>query len=296
MRFIFKGAMPALFALLMTAAAFAQEDLLKELEQSSEKEPAYVAQTFKGTRLVNGHTVETVGKGTLEFIFAHRFGRLNQGLYELFGLDDAYVRLGLQYGLTDDLDIGIGRSSTDKTVDGYLKYKFLKQSKEGVPVTITAFGSTTYKASPRETDVPDGFERTDRLAYTAQLLIARKFTQNLSLQLMPTYVHKNYVALDEGDNNQVAIGIGGRIKFTRSVSVNAEYYYRVNPAGNTAYRDALGFAIDIETGGHVFQIVLTNTRGMVERSFITETDGKFFKGDIHLGFNVTRAFQLKRRQ
>ncbi|HEY9049281.1 MAG TPA: DUF5777 family beta-barrel protein [Ohtaekwangia sp.] len=294
MRLFSKGAISTALTLLATVA-FAQDDLLKELESTSEQEPAYVAQTFKGTRLVNGHTVETVGKGTLEFIFSHRFGRLNQGLYELYGLDDAYVRLGLEYGLTDKLDIGIGRSSTDKTVDGYLKYKLLKQSKEGVPVTITLFGSTAYKASPRDADVPDGFERTDRLAYTGQMLIARKFTSALSLQLMPTFVHKNYVALDEGKNNQVALGVGGRLRLTRSVSVNAEYYYRLNTDDANPYRDALGFAIDIETGGHVFQIILTNTRGMTERSFITETDGKFFKGDIHLGFNVTRAFQLKRK-
>lgn len=282
-----------IFVFFWTSQAFAQDDLLKELESSSEKEPSYTAQTFKGTRLINGHSVETIGEGTLEFIFSHRFGRLNGGLYEMYGLDDAYVRLGLEYGITDNFGIGIGRNSVDKTVDGYLKYKLVKQSKAGSPVTVTAFGSTGYKTSPKDADVPDGFQRTDRLSYTAQLLIARKFTSALSLQLMPTLVHKNWVALDEGDNNQVAVGVGGRIKMTPSVSVNLEYYYRVNPSASASYNDAIGIAVDIETGGHVFQIILTNTRGMIERSFITETDGDFFDGDIHLGFNVTRAFQLK---
>ncbi|AYB29707.1 DUF5777 family beta-barrel protein [Chryseolinea soli] len=285
----------ALILFLLPLFASAQDDLLGELEKNTPA-PAYIAQTFKGSRLVNGHTVETTGAGTLEFIFAHRFGRLNGGAYELFGLDDAFVRIGLEYGITNNLSVGVGRNSVDKTIDSYLKYKVLRQSQNGMPITVTAFGSAAYQTSPRKEDAPEGFQNSDRLAYTGQLLIARKFTSNFSLQLMPTIVHKNFVADNTGANDQVAIGVGGRIKVSRSVSLNAEYYYRVNPDAATPYKDALGFAIDIETGGHVFQIVLTNTRGMIERAFITETDGDFFDGDIHLGFNVTRAFQLKKRK
>jgi len=284
----------ALILFLLPLFAYAQDDLLGELEKNTPA-PAYIAQTFKGSRLVNGHTVETTGAGTLEFIFAHRFGRLNGGAYELFGLDDAFVRIGLEYGVTNNLSVGVGRNSVDKTIDSYLKYRVLRQS-QSVPVTITAFGSAAYQTSPKKEDAPEGFENSDRLAYTGQLLIARKFNSKFSLQLMPTIVHKNFVAANTGANDQVAIGVGGRIKVSRSVSLNAEYYYRVNPDAATPYKDALGFAIDIETGGHVFQIVLTNTRGMIERAFITETDGDFFDGDIHLGFNVTRAFQLKKRK
>lgn len=284
----------ALIPFLLPFFAHAQ-DLLGELEKSAPA-PTYISQTFKGSRLVNGHTVETTGAGTLEFIFAHRFGRLNGGAYELFGLDDAFVRIGLEYGVTDNLSVGVGRNSVDKSIDSYLKYKVLRQSQGGMPITVTAFGSAAYQTSPRKEDAPEGFQNSDRLAYTGQLLIARKFTSSFSLQLMPTIVHKNFVAENTGANDQVAIGVGGRIKVSRSVSLNAEYYYRVNPDAATPYKDALGFAIDIETGGHVFQIVLTNTRGMIERAFITETDGDFFDGDIHLGFNVTRAFQLKKRK
>jgi len=284
-----------LIVFLLPRFAYAQDDLLGELEKNTPA-PTYIAQTFKGSRLVNGHTVETTGAGTLEFIFAHRFGRLNGGAYELFGLDDAFVRIGLEYGVTGNLSVGVGRNSVDKTIDSYLKYKLLRQSQGGMPVTVTAFGSAAYQTSPRKEDAPEGFENSDRLAYTGQLLIARKFTSGFSLQLMPTIVHKNFVADNTGANDQVAIGVGGRVKVSRSVSLNAEYYYRVNPDTATPYKDALGFAIDIETGGHVFQIVLTNTRGMIERAFITETDGDFFNGDIHLGFNVTRAFQLKKRK
>ncbi|MBL0740465.1 DUF5777 family beta-barrel protein [Chryseolinea lacunae] len=284
-----------LLACVGPLAAQAQDDLLNQLEKTTDA-PTYVSQTFKGTRLVNGHSVETIGAGTLEFIFSHRFGRLNGGLYELFGLDDAFVRIGLEYGITDNLGVGIGRNSVDKTVDSYLKYKLLRQRPGGSPLTVTAFGSAAYKTSPKDDDVPPGFKTSDRLAYTAQLLVARKLTSKLSLQLMPTVVHKNFVGEGSGRNDQFALGMGGRIRLTRSVSVNAEYYYRIQPEAGTPYKDALGLAIDIETGGHVFQIVLTNTRGMVERTFVTETDGDFFDGDIHLGFNVTRAFQLKKQK
>lgn len=283
---------------LYAVAVVAQDDLMKELEQSSKTDTDYAFQTFKGTRLVNGHTVETKGKGTLEFIFAHRFGAMNGGLYELFGLDDAYVRLGLDYGITDNLSVSIGRNSVDKTMDGYLKYKVIRQSKgaRNFPVTITALGGAGYQASPKDNAVPEGFETIDRLAYVGQLLIARKFSPIFSFQVMPTIVHRNAVLQDIEQNDQIAIGVGGRIKVSKSIALTSEYYYRVNTPENNPNYNTLGFGIDIETGGHVFQLLLTNTRGLTERAFITQTEGDFADGDIHLGFNVTRTFQLKHKK
>jgi hypothetical protein len=285
-------------AFLCGVAVSAQDDLMKELEQGAKSDVDYAFQTFKGTRIINGHTVETKGKGTLEFIFAHRFGAVNGGLYELFGLDDAYVRLGLDYGITDNLSVSIGRNSVDKTMDGYLKYKLIRQSKgaQNFPATITALGGAAYQASPKDDAVPEGFEDIDRLAYVGQLLIARKFTPNLSLQLMPTFVHRNAVLEGIEKNDQIAIGLGGRIKITKSVALTSEYYYRLDVPENNQNYNTLGFGIDIETGGHVFQILFTNTRGLTERAFITQTEGDFGDGDIHLGFNVTRTFQLKHKK
>jgi hypothetical protein len=275
--------------------ALAQDDLMKELEEANANETDYAFQTFKGTRLVNGHSIETKGKGTLEFIFAHRFGRVNGGVYEMFGLDDAYVRLGLDYGFTDRLSVSIGRNSVDKTMDGYAKFKLLRQSKGATscPFTVTALGGTAYKTSPKE--LPSGQENIDRLAYVGQLLIARKFTTNFSFQLMPTFIHKNAVSQSIEDNDQISIGAGGRLKVTKSVALTTEYYYRLNVPDANPYKNTLGFGIDIETGGHVFQLIMTNTRGLTERAFITETDGDFAEGDIHFGFNVTRTFQLKQK-
>lgn len=281
------------FLLLIAHVSFAQDDLLKELE--SESKPDAVIATFKGSRLVNGQTIETRHKGELEFIFAHRFGRVNDGVYELFGLDQAFVRVGLEYGLTDNLSAGFGRNSVDKTMDGYLRYKLLRQRQQGMPVTVTLFTNGAVRTSPKKEDATYAITLEDRLSYTTQLLIARKFTTALSLQLMPTLVHRNTVDQSKEKNSQVALGFGGRLKVSRSVSLNTEYYYRVGVHTANEYYNALGFGIDIETGGHVFQLVLTNTRGLTERAYLTETSGNFFEGDIHLGFNVTRSFQVKKK-
>jgi hypothetical protein len=279
---------------VLAATAYAQDELMKELEQSRSKDTDYAFQTFKGTRLVNGHTIETKPKRTLEFIFAHRFGPLKGGAYEMYGLDQASVRLGLDYGITDNLSASIARNSFDKTLDGYFKYKLARQSKGGrvFPVSVTGLAGAAYKMSPKKAQAPEGFENVDRLAYVTQLLIARKFNTNLSLQISPTYIHKN--AVDQGiqDNDQMAIGFGGRMKVSKSVAVTTEYYYRLNVLEDNPYYNSFGIGVDIETGGHVFQLIITNTQGLTERAFITETEGKFNKDDILFGFNVTRTFQL----
>ena len=282
--------------LISFSTVVAQEDLLKELEESKKPETDYTTATFKGTRLVNGQTIETKGKGTLEFIFAHRFGAVNGGVYEMFGLDQAYVRIGLEYGLTDRLGVGVGRNSVDKTIDTYLRYKVLRQSSGAgnMPVTVTAFGHAAVRTSPRKADATFDITLEDRMSYTGQLLIARKFSPRLSLQLMPTIVHKNTVDKTIENNDLFALGMGGRIKVSRSIALTSEYYYRFDVGPNNPYYNSLGFGIDIETGGHVFQLVMTNTRGLTERAFLGETTGQFFEGDIHLGFNVTRTFQLKK--
>jgi len=288
----------AIFILLLLATPVWSQDLLTELSGQMPKEPEYTTATFKSTRLVNGQTVETKGKGALEFIFAHRFGPISSGAYELFGLDQAYVRLGLEYGITDRLGAGFGRNSEDKTMDAYLRYKVLRQRSDGSgsPVTVTAFGIAAVKTSPRKEDATFDIQFEDRLSYTGQLLIARKFTSSLSLQIVPTLVHKNTVDATIEKNDQFALGFGGRLKITRSVALTTEYYYRVGVPSGNPYYNPVGFGIDIETGGHVFQLVMTNSRGLTERAYLTETTGNFFAGDISLGFNVTRTFQLRKQK
>lgn len=272
----------------------AQDDLLKELE-SNEQETTTVASTFKGTRICNGHSIKTTPGRSLEFIFSHRFGRINEGAYEMFGLDQAYVRLGFDYGITDRLSVSIGRNSYDKTLDGYVKYQLLQQStgKKNVPVSITALGGMAYKLSPKSNaDAGTDFTNSDRLSYTTQALIARKFSSAISLQLMPSWVHKNRVDQDIEDNDQLALGLGGRVKVTKSMAITGEYYHNFSMQSDSPYYNPISIGLDIETGGHVFQLIFTNAIGLTERGFITETTDNFFDGDIHFGFNVTRTFQF----
>ncbi len=275
----------------------AQDDLLSELEQQSPSKTEYALQTFKGTRIVNGQSVETKGKGELEFIFSHRFGRINSGSFNFWGLDDAFVRLGLEYGITDRLGIGVGRSSTDKTFDGYVRYKIFRQSKGQVnfPVTVTGLATGYFKTSPQAKFNPQ-FRSVDRQAYSLSLLIARRINSNFSMQLSPVFVHRNGVFQQFENNDDLAMGFGARYKLTRSVALSGEYYYRMNAKSNSPNFDALGFGVDIETGGHVFQLIFTNSLGLFDRAVVSETQGDFFSGDIHFGFNITRTFQLARKK
>ncbi|MEP2669804.1 MAG: DUF5777 family beta-barrel protein [Cyclobacteriaceae bacterium] len=275
----------------------AQDDLMQALEESQKEDINYTIQTFNGTRIINGHSVETKGKGELEFIFSHRFGRINSGSYNFWGLDDAFVRLGLEYGITDRLGVGLGRSSTDKTFDGFVRYKVLRQSlgAKNIPFTVTAVGSWYIKTSPQARFNPQ-ITMNERIAYSLELLAAKKFSPNFSMQITPVWVHRNTVNQMFENNDDVALGVGGRHRLTRSLSITGEYFYRVNAHANTTRHDAVGLGVDIETGGHVFQLIFTNSLGLFTRAVVSETQGDFFDGDIHFGFNISRNFQLSRNR
>ncbi len=286
----------SLLTLLFLLAAFCsmaqEDDLMELLEEEAEESPVYVEQTFKGTRLINGHSIETRDAGVLDFIISHRFGRLNSGGYNFFGLDDSNIRLGLDYGIVDRLNVGIGRSSFEKTFDGFVKYKLVRQRKANtgnVPVSVVGFASVALKTLK---DANNEFDFSQGLAYTYQAIIARKFSPAFSFQLSPTIIHRNAV-LETADPNVVyALGAGGRIKLTTRISFNAEYYHQFNRPDASVMHDAVAIGFDIETGGHVFQLHFTNARAMIEKGFITQTDGDFLDGDIHFGFNISRTFQL----
>lgn len=247
---------------------------------------------FDGNRVINGHSTETNPAGTLEFIIAHRFGRVNSGFFNFFGLDNSSVRFGLEYSFLDNLQAGFGRSSNGAMWDGFIKYRFLEQTsgKKQIPLSIALFASMSIDgrkylyADQRKTP----FEQ--RLAYTYQLLLSRKFTKWLSVQLMPTLVHRNFVE-NKADRNLVFVpGIAARFKVSPSVSIVGEYYYRVNERQNNGKHNSAAIGVDINTGGHVFQIHLTNSLYMYESGFLRNTTGNILKGDIHLGFNITRTW------
>ncbi|MEN7550936.1 DUF5777 family beta-barrel protein [Rapidithrix thailandica] len=277
-------------AVLLSVPLWGQDDLLSELEEKQEATPTLVTATFKGIRLINGHSVETRKKKNLDFLISHRFGTLNSGSYQLFGLDDAMVRFGLEYGITDRLFIGVGRSSFEKTYDAFVKYRLLWQSTgpNPVPLSVTWFSSVAVRTL-REPDVDLTF--SNKLANTHQLLIARKFSSNFSLQIMPTWVHYNLIRSEDRHNDVFALGMGGRYKVAKRVAISAEYYWQLQTRNEDTY-DALAIGVDIETGGHVFQLQFTNATAMIPKGFIGETRNDFFGGDIHFGFNISRTFQL----
>ena len=281
--------------LLLSSLVFAQDDLMDLLNKETEKEkkPEYTTATFKTTRLINGQSVENVAPGVLDFRISHRFGNVNGGAYSLYGLDEASMRMGFDYGLSKKWMIGIGRSTYQKQFDAFTKYKLLRQSTSGMPVTVSAVGTIMYKSVKFDNPDRDNF-LTSRLYYSGQLLIGRKFSENLSLQLMPTMVHYNLVQGATDPNDIFALGVGGRMKLSKRVSVNVEYYYQLDEFKLPGTTNSLSVGFDIETGGHVFQVYCTNSTGMTDRTFISETTGNFFDGDIRLGFTISRVFTIKK--
>jgi hypothetical protein len=266
------------------------EDLLKS-EETETKVP--VEALFKATRIINGHSAKQMKAGELDYRISHRFGRVNSGAYEFFGLDQSNMHLSLEYGLFDWLMVGIGRGSYEKTADGFVKFNLADQQTGpgAFPLTINVLSTmeinTLKWADPERTNY-----FTSRLSYSHQLLVARKFGK-ATVQLMPLLVHRNLVATEMDPNDLFAMGVGGRYKITNRLALSTEYYYVFRPVPQrttTKYYNPFSVGFDIETGGHVFQIMLTNSRGMREGHFIGETTGSWLKGDIHLGFNISRVF------
>jgi Membrane bound beta barrel domain (DUF5777) len=276
-------------------ATIAQDtiDLMKQLESDQGEITDYTTATFKTTRLINGHTVENVGKGVLDVKISHRFGKLNGGGYELFGLDNATMRMGLDYGITNYLMVGIGRSTFQKTYDAFFKIKLLRQSKgrHNMPITLSYVPTVAVKTL-RITDPNQKDYFSSRLFFTHQLIIGRKFSESTSLQLMPAFSHRNVVPLISDPNDLLAIGIGGRQKLSKRISLNFEYYYQLPDYKLQNTTNSLSIGFDIETGGHVFQLHFTNSQGMSERTFISETTGDWAKGDVNFGFNISRVFTI----
>jgi hypothetical protein len=289
----------ALFLLIWLSATIslkAQDDLLNMLESeiAPKDEKEFVYATFKTTRIINGQSVENTAGGTLNFIIGHRFGKINDGAYEFFGLDQATIRLGLEYGITDWLNVGLGRSSFLKTTDSYLKIKALRQSK-AFPFTATLFSSVAANGMKWSEPERENYY-SSRLSFAYQLLMARKFSNAFSLQITPSMVHRNLVETTDDDNDVFAVGFGGRIKISNRVSINGEYFYQLPGTKVNNTYDAVALGVDIETGGHVFQFQVTNSKGLIEQYFIPMTTGNILDGDIYFGFNINRVFTVGKKK
>ena len=282
-----------LLALSITMSSFAQdEDLVKSVGEDSVKKE-YVNRAFKSSRVINGHSMEMIPKGNLDFRILHRFGLVSGGAKNLFGLDQATMRMGFDYGLGTNWTIGVGRSTLDKEYDGFLKWRVLRQSNgpKSSPIAIVLVQGITINTMPW-TDPNRDNKSSHKLAYYSEVIIGRKFSEAISLQLAPTFVHRNLVPNANDENDAFALGLGGRIKMSRRVAFVVDYHYVISGIDKDTFHSPLSIGIDIETGGHVFQLHFSNAEGMNEKAFITGTTDQWF--DVRFGFNLSRMFVLKK--
>ncbi len=289
-----KSKLSLIALLFITVQLKAQEgdELEKMLQKDQLPQKEYVKNAFKSSRVINGHSMEFIGKGVLDFRILHRFGMLKDGYRELFGFDQASMRFGFDYGVTKNLTIGVGRSTFNKEVDGFVKYRVIHQHKnvKPMPFSLVLVGGMTLKTAKIPEAALNKFEY--RLGYYYQAIVGRKFGENFTLQLAPTLVHRNMVDLVTDKNDMVALGVGGRIKLTNRSALILDTH-PILYGGRTGYnRLPLSIGFDIETGGHVFQLHVTNSRGMNEKAFISETLQRWDKGEIQIGFNLSRVFTV----
>ena len=281
--------------LFLPLGLLAQEDDMMDMFADDEPTIDYTFATFKTTRVVIGQSIENPANGNLIFDIQHRFGTVNTGFKEFFGLDQATTRLGFQYGIFDWMAIGIGRSTLEKTYDASLKFKILRQSTGAKKMLVSLSYFCNLGINSLEWSEPERENYfSSRLSYTHQLLVARKISRGVSLQLMPTFIHFNMVETAADDNDVFSLGAAGRFKLSNRVSLNLEYYYLISQQTRKDFQDSFSIGFDLETGGHVFQLHITNSAGIIEQHFVARTTGKWFEGDIHIGFNISRAFVLKK--
>jgi hypothetical protein len=274
----------------------AQEDLLALVGKDKPKKER-VKYAFKSPRVINGHSMEFLNPGTMDVRILHRFGPLDQGYKNFFGFDQANMRMGFDFGILHNLMIGIGRSNVKKELDGFIKYAPIRQSTGpgSFPVTVALVAGMTWNTSPWDDPKRQNFF-TSKLAYYFQTIIGRKFSEAFTLQVSPTLVHNNLVALHTQSNDIYALGVGARLKVTKRVAITCDYFHNFNGLVEDVNYDPLSVGFDIETGGHVFQLHFSNAVGMNERAFITETTNSWSKKQMRFGFNLSRVFQISKKK
>lgn len=273
--------------LLSSFGVLAQEDdLLKDIDTLSINTDTFIPPSFKGLQIVTSQSTKLAAKGDLFFLVAHRFGDVSEGFNNFFGLDDAATEIGFIYGLTDGLSLSLSRETFMKTYEAGIKYRILKQT-DTFPVEVVGFNTLGFNTQLKKDDFPY-LETTHRLSYLTQLLVSRRFNEDFSLQLSPSYVHKNLYIENVDENDQLFAGIGGRYKISKRVSVNAEYF--VNFSDSDVYKNPLSLGVDIETGGHVFQLLFSNSQVNSDIGYLTNVVGDWTKGNVYFGFNLYRVF------
>ena len=286
-----------LFILFISQGLIAQ-DSLDELLGSTSASNKPISTTFSSTRIVNSHSVEMIPKGVGEFRISHRFGTIEEGFYDIFGLDQAKIRLGYDYGVTDKIMVGFGRNSHKKVYDIFGRFSFLNQTVDNsTPITLQYLFASSMETLRYGVKIPF----MQRFAQINQVLIAKKI-KNLSIQVMPSLMVHEYGNYD----NNIFTGIGGAVRYLvgKRVAVNVEYFGRLKHQDNGSQEfinifnqnyNSLGIGIDIEAGGHVFQFHFSNTNTMNEQAFMFETNKTWEKGEICFGFNILREFSNSKK-
>lgn len=285
------------FLIVFVSSTIAQDDLLKMLQ--TEKQESYpVIATFKGNKLINIHTTETVKKNNLDVRISHLFGNIGNesggGIHNLYGFDQSTdIRIGFHYGITDHLMIGVSRCKRNEDLEGLVKFRLLDQTTDGkIPLSIAAFANMTYAIK----EIPEYTSNNYRLVYCSQVIFARKFSSRLSAVIIPTFVHRNFVAADD-DNNTFSISGGLRCKFTPSASIILDYSHTLGRDNLVLpHADVLGAGIEIETGGHVFTVMFTNASGIIENDYLVNTMDTWSKGGFKFSFNISRMFRLTKEK
>lgn len=271
--------------LFLVTMSYSQDDLLKSLD-STQVEDTYSTATFKALQLVTLQTTKMAAKKEFYFVVSHRFGSVKDGFDSFFGLDNATTKLGGIYGVTDWLSVSLSRHTLNKMYETGLKYRMARQS-DNFPVDIVGYSVADINTFLEKEQYPR-LEFKDRMTYVQQLLISRKIGQKLSLELVPSFIHKNLYNPDIERDNQFSFGGGGRYKITKRLSVNLEYMHNFDKP--EFYKNPLSVGLDVETGGHVFQLIFTNSQSMSESGYLTNASGNWGKGDFFFGFNLYRVF------
>jgi len=274
--------------LLFNVFLFSQEDLLSEIDLETES-PLYASAVFKGLKVINFESTKLVAKGGFNFIVSHRFGTVKNGFKNLFGLDEAVTHLNFVYGISDNFNVSASRSSNQKIYEVATKFRLARQLQGKMPFTVVGYTSVLANTALYTDNLPK-LDFKHRLSYVAQLLISRKITKELSLVASPTFFHDNYVIDDTQKNSQYGLGIGGRYKLGSRWSVNVEYGMHLNRSATSLYNNPFSIGVDLETGGHVFQLHFTNSQSMNTNGVFGTSTGDWGDSDVYFGFNLARSF------
>ena len=274
--------------LLIYSFSFSQENLLKELESQNEYKTTNNFSAFKAIKIVNNQSTKQASEKELYLYVSHRFGSIDEGINTLFGLDIANTKIELLYGLTNNLQIGFSRESFKKTYSLNAKYNITTQS-SNLPINSSLYISYNYN-SLLDQDIYPTLSNSDRNLFFGQLLLSKNFSDKISLQLSPTYAKRGFNETIFEQENNIILGLASSYRITNRLAFNIEYSANLDRPEISPFNDVLSFGIDIETGGHVFQLLFSNTQTIDNVSVMTDAEGSWKDGKIYFGFNILRVF------